>query len=143
VTTPHDLEAERVAAAMGGYLSCLDLVDHAAPAFQGGCGRSACEHPRPLRSRDLGRPGTLRAGARCCAWRGYDSPGRRPAQARPGSSGGGARRATPTRRALIKGAASIEPPAPRAEPERRLWACGLHPERVRAVLRGRCRAATR
>src|SRR5664279_420257 len=27
VTTPHDLALERVAAAMGGYLSCLELVD--------------------------------------------------------------------------------------------------------------------
>jgi hypothetical protein len=26
VTTPHDLESERVAAAFGGYLSCLDLA---------------------------------------------------------------------------------------------------------------------
>lgn len=34
VRTPHDLESERVGAALGGYLSCLDLVDHAVPALR-------------------------------------------------------------------------------------------------------------
>lgn len=34
VTTPHDLEAEQVAAAFGGYLSCLHLVDHVVPALR-------------------------------------------------------------------------------------------------------------
>ena len=32
VTVPHDIPAERVAAALGGYLSCLDLIDHVVPA---------------------------------------------------------------------------------------------------------------
>jgi hypothetical protein len=32
VTTPHDLESERVALAFGGYLSCLDLAEHSLPA---------------------------------------------------------------------------------------------------------------
>src|SRR3712207_4365767 len=31
--TPHDLDAERVGVALGGYLSCLDLVDHTVPAL--------------------------------------------------------------------------------------------------------------
>lgn len=34
VETPHDLEAERVAAAFGGYTSCLELVDRTLPAFR-------------------------------------------------------------------------------------------------------------
>ena len=34
VTTPHDLESERVAAAFGGYTSCLVLVDRTIPAFR-------------------------------------------------------------------------------------------------------------
>jgi len=34
VTTPHDLEAERIAAAFGGFTSCLALVDHIVPAVQ-------------------------------------------------------------------------------------------------------------
>ncbi|WP_146843596.1 hypothetical protein, partial [Cellulomonas composti] len=34
VTTPHDLELERVAAALGGYLFCLELVDRYVPALR-------------------------------------------------------------------------------------------------------------
>lgn len=34
VTTPHDLEAERVAAAFGGYTSCVVLADRTVPAFR-------------------------------------------------------------------------------------------------------------
>jgi hypothetical protein len=34
VTTPHDLASERIGAALGGYLSCLDLVDHTVPALE-------------------------------------------------------------------------------------------------------------
>ncbi len=34
VDTPHDLDAERIGTALGGYLSCLDLVDHAVPALR-------------------------------------------------------------------------------------------------------------
>ncbi|HMM82845.1 MAG TPA: hypothetical protein PJ998_06680 [Terrimesophilobacter sp.] len=34
VTTPHDLDAERVAAAFGGYTSCLTLVENTIPAFR-------------------------------------------------------------------------------------------------------------
>ena len=34
VTTPHDLEAERVAVALGGYSSCLEIVDTCVPALR-------------------------------------------------------------------------------------------------------------
>lgn len=34
VRTPHDIAGERVAAAFGGYTSCIDLVDTAVPAAQ-------------------------------------------------------------------------------------------------------------
>jgi hypothetical protein len=34
VRTPHDIELERIAAAMGGYLSCVDLVDRMIPALR-------------------------------------------------------------------------------------------------------------
>ena len=34
VKTPHDVEAERVAAAFGGYTSCLTLIDETVPAFR-------------------------------------------------------------------------------------------------------------
>ena len=34
MSTPHDLDAERVGVALGGYLSCLELVDHTVPALR-------------------------------------------------------------------------------------------------------------
>jgi hypothetical protein len=34
VTGPHDIELERIAVAMGGYLSCVDLVDREIPALR-------------------------------------------------------------------------------------------------------------
>lgn len=34
VETPHDLDAERVAVAFGGYCSCVDLVDKTIPALR-------------------------------------------------------------------------------------------------------------
>jgi len=33
-STPHDIGLERVAMATGGYLSCVDLVDHEVPALR-------------------------------------------------------------------------------------------------------------
>ena len=33
ITTPHDLDLERIATAMGGYLSCLEFGDHTLPAL--------------------------------------------------------------------------------------------------------------
>jgi hypothetical protein len=34
VQTPHDIELERIATAMGGFLSCVDLVDREVPALR-------------------------------------------------------------------------------------------------------------
>ena len=34
VQTPHDIELERIASAMGGFLSCVDLVDREIPALR-------------------------------------------------------------------------------------------------------------
>jgi len=34
IQTPHDLDAERVAVALGGYSSCLEVVDTAVPALR-------------------------------------------------------------------------------------------------------------
>lgn len=61
VSTPHDLEAERVAAAFGGYLSCLHLVDAVLPVVR----HTLQQHAR--RS-----PPRLRRGARG-TWRGRPS----------------------------------------------------------------------
>jgi hypothetical protein len=76
VRTPHDLEAERVALAFGGYLSCISLVDRVVPAL--------AELSQVIGRRRV--PGLLRAGSqdwrlvqsvdRCrCARTAFRSPG--------------------------------------------------------------------
>lgn len=35
ITTPHDIEAERIGVGLGGHSSCVQLVDRAAPALRG------------------------------------------------------------------------------------------------------------
>lgn len=75
VDTPHDIEAERVAAALGAHCSCVDFVDRAVPALR----RSVAlltrrERPRLERDRQ-GRwqvPETDRLN-KCCASDGYAS----------------------------------------------------------------------
>lgn len=41
LSTPHDVEAERVAAAFGGYTSCLTLIDETIPRTTGAAGAAA------------------------------------------------------------------------------------------------------
>jgi len=48
VTTPHDLDAERIAASFGGYASCVELVDSAVPAFRAGLGHLTRRTPIKL-----------------------------------------------------------------------------------------------
>ena len=57
VTTPHDLDAERIAAALGGYTSCLELAERTVPALKAAL---------PLLTRQMRVP--LRRDARG-AWR--------------------------------------------------------------------------
>lgn len=74
VTTPHDLALERVAAAMGGYLSCLDLVDRDIPALRELVQRLGRRYV-PHISRDVGgrwAPAVLPVGCSCEAL-GYPS----------------------------------------------------------------------
>ena len=49
VQTPHDLDAERVAVAFGGYASCLELVDVAVPALRAAIERLTRQEPLPIR----------------------------------------------------------------------------------------------
>lgn len=68
VSTPHDLDAERIAVAFGGYTSCLSLVDTTIPAFR----ESLALLTRRTRPRLLpGRGGSWRLPedlevSRCC-----------------------------------------------------------------------------
>ncbi len=49
VETPHDLAAERIAAAFGGYTSCLELVERVVPAVARAMPLLARRAPLPLR----------------------------------------------------------------------------------------------
>ena len=65
VSTPHDLDAERVGVALGGYCSCVELVDVTVPAL-----RSVIDvltHPvmAEVEPREAGRWAVRRAHA-CC-----------------------------------------------------------------------------
>lgn len=67
VETPHDLGLERVAAAMGGYLSCLGLVDRGLPAVRELVQRLG-RRVVPRISRDVGgrwTPAVLPTGCTC------------------------------------------------------------------------------
>ena len=54
VTTPHDLEAERIASAFGGYASCVDLMDRVIPRLRDSLSRVA-RRARPALRRDKRR----------------------------------------------------------------------------------------
>lgn len=71
VRTPHDIEGERVAAAFGGYTSCIDLVDTAVPAAACWLRRAMRADPPELEF--LGRPDRwrLRRAMGCCPKGGF------------------------------------------------------------------------
>ncbi len=75
VTTPHDLEAERVAAAFGGYTSCLELVDRIIPAVAQSMGILARTSPLPMRRAEDRRTWTIPIVRGCKCSRGsFKSP---------------------------------------------------------------------
>jgi hypothetical protein len=68
VTTPHDLEAERVAAAFGAYTSCVPLVDVTVPAIHDAMPSICRQHdvaPRRFGARGWRLP-TVVQKAGCC-----------------------------------------------------------------------------
>jgi hypothetical protein len=66
--TPHDLEAERIAAAFGGYLSCLVVADSVVPALDGWWALRARDVLPTLRRATRGTwRSAAAATAPCCA----------------------------------------------------------------------------
>lgn len=74
VTTPHDLEAERVACAFGGYLSCVELVDRTLPRLLEKIGR-VTRRTRLAFRRDKQRAWRVPVSelAQCCRRQAYPS----------------------------------------------------------------------
>ena len=84
---PHDLDQERILAALGGYLSCLELVDTVAPAFFDWYRAQVREVPRPIRAKQPAGPWRAAKRAACCPARGFDEPQEAAEHARsPGTS---------------------------------------------------------
>lgn len=134
VSTPHDLDSERVAAALGGYLSCLDLVDRAVPAFHHWVALHLREHLRPILTKDHGLTWTPETTRPCCRWNGYGSPTDAARHARDAVHVAAVHDADQRQlRALIKGASIPEPAKPKSPIEAGLWDCGVDPSRAAAI----------
>jgi hypothetical protein len=74
ISTPHDLDSERVAAAFGGYCSCVELVDHTLPLMYESLARVARRaQPVLRRGKQLEWHVPARELVACCSRRGYAS----------------------------------------------------------------------
>lgn len=69
VSVPHDLEAERIAVALGGYTSCLTLVDYSVPAFRAAVPllKRITRIPLKRTRKGLWRVASVADTAGCCA----------------------------------------------------------------------------
>lgn len=134
IDTGHDLEQERILAALGGYLSCLELVDVASVAFLRWYAAEQRMAPRPIRAKQLKGPWRTAGKAQCCPRRGFKTPQEAADHAR-----------TPRHVALVHGAHArqlaelargVTPqPAPDmpGEPWITMWDCGMHPDELDRV----------
>lgn len=135
VETPHDLEQERILAALGGYLSCLELVDVASPAFLEWYTFEQRIAPRPIRARQAQGPWHAAKKARCCPRRGFVTPQEAGAHARDPRHVALTKGANP--RQVAELARGVHEPAPETpdEPWATLWDCGMHPDEVDRITR--------
>jgi len=150
VATPHDMAAERIAAAFGGYTSCLDLVDKTIPAFRAALPLLSRRARAAIRRDKRGdwRLAVEQQTDGCCKGRAFRSPG---AAARHLRDPGHIAHATGCPRwqlvALMKAAESawgqwegVAPAAASEEDEAgdeatldELWDAGIHPDEVTAL----------
>ena len=86
VETPHDLAAERVAVAFGGYSSCLEIVDTAGPAVREAIGLLSRRYRPALRCKRDGR-WSLQRVAECGCAGAFPTAARAAAHAERRSSG--------------------------------------------------------
>jgi hypothetical protein len=149
VTTPHNLELERIAVAMGGYLSCIDLVDHVFPALHDFLQRAARRAAPWLTRSDGGRWQVPVATASCgCSEFGFADVAEaadhwRSARHVANERGVSARILDHLARAVLSAydTSFTQPPLESgiksAVRERRgiecLWDAGLHPQMINAI----------
>ncbi len=131
ITTPHDLDSERLAVALGGYLTCVDLVDRTAPLLREWVGLQRRDAPLPIRSPDQGRRWHALQRGSCCPGGGFTDPCAAADHAR-GSRHLALSRGTDARRlqTLVKGVAVPDSGRRVGEPWDTLWACGIHHDHI-------------
>lgn len=134
VETPHDIESERIASALGGYLTCLDLVDHAVPALQDWMRLTQRIDPLPVRSDNHGDSWRPASRASCCSRYGYQRPEVAFDHARSPSHLATVHGADPDLvHELVAVACIPEQKGPRHDPEARLWRMGVAPDLVARI----------
>jgi hypothetical protein len=131
IDTGHDLEQERILAAFGGYLSCLELVSTASPAVVKWFTLQRRLAPRPIRAKQPHGPWHPAKKALCCAKRGYKTPQEAAAHARDPKHvalvhGAHVRQVTE----LARGFAPEPGPEMPGDPWVTMWECGMHPDEV-------------
>ncbi len=132
--TGHDLPAERLAVALGGYLSCLELVDTAGPALLAWLRMRHRLGPMPITSRSHGKRWTALLPARCCPTTGFDSPVAAGRHARSTTHVAKVFGADPRQlAALARPALELTPHGPDDEPWRQVWECGLQPAELAGI----------
>jgi hypothetical protein len=129
--TGHDLEQERVLAALGGYLSCLELADRASPAVLEWFVLEQRLAPRPIRAKQARGPWHAAKKAHCCAKRGYKTPQAAASHARDPKHVALTHSAHAYQvEALCRGIAAEPVPEMPGEPWTSMWDCGMHPDEV-------------
>lgn len=134
IDTGHDLEQERILAALGGYLSCLELVETAAPAFLTWFAFQQRLIPRPIQApHERGRWRAVET-AGCCPRRGFDTALDAASHVRDPKHaallhGAHARQVAE----LTRGVEGLAVPEMPDGPWFKLWECGMHPDQVERI----------
>lgn len=131
IDTGHDLEQERILAALGGYLSCIQLADVASPAVTEWYALERRLVRRPIRAKQARGPWHAAKKSHCCAKRGYKTPQDAAAHARDPKHVALTRGAHAWQvAALCRGFATEPVPDMPGEPWTTMWECGMHPDEV-------------
>lgn len=134
VRLPHDIAAERIAVALGGTSSCLELIDHTVPAFRTWLELRHRTDPHPIDSTDGGLSWQPTLRAPCCLPGGYVRPEDAARHARDPRHVAATHAADATQlRQLIAAAKIPEPLEPTEPDDRRLWEWGIDPARAHDV----------
>ncbi len=146
VTTGHDEELERIAAALGSGVSCIPVLAGLIPAFRVWWHRATRRNGPVIRSPDLGRRWDCTDGAfGCCPASGFPDPVAAATHAREArhvaaATGADRRQLVALVAGLGRAADPAPPPCPGVDPDtRRLvdlaWGAGLPPTQVLGATR--------